>query len=172
MLNRIRALSAAALIAVAAGCAPEPTPSAPAPAAGDASAYLLDAEPAGAKGVVDARADAKDGEEVVVVGRIGGDVNPWVDGRAAFSIVDLSAQACSDIPGDNCPTPWDYCCEADLPQKRLLVKVVDPQGELLRQGAKEAFGLKELQTVVVRGKAQRDKEGNLTVLADGLYVRQ
>src|SRR5688500_12195265 len=66
--------------------------------------YRLDAEPAGAEEVIKVRADAADGDEVVVVGRIGGDVNPWVEGRAAFTIVDNSVDACSDIPGDSCPT--------------------------------------------------------------------
>ena len=36
--------------------------------------------------------------------------------------------------------------------------------------ARELLKVQELSTVVVRGKAQRDESGNLTVLANGVYV--
>ena len=132
--------------------------------------YRLDAEPAGARNVADVRAGAADGEKVVVVGRIGGDVNPWVEGRAAFTIVDLSLQACSDIPGDSCPTPWDYCCEADLPKATLLVSIRDSGGRLVKTDARELLGVSELDTVVVQGNAQRDSDGNVSIVARKVYV--
>jgi hypothetical protein len=37
----------------------------------------------------------------------------WIEGRAAFSLVDQSLKACSDVEGDDCPVPWDYCCETE-----------------------------------------------------------
>lgn len=135
--------------------------------------YLLDTEPEGAQQVIAVRESAKDDEEVTIVGRIGGSANPWVDGRVAFSIVDPSLKACSDIAGDSCDKPWDYCCETDkLPGATALVKVVDENGDVLQADARESLKLDELQTVVVHGKAKRDAEGNLTVLADSLYVRK
>ncbi len=57
--------------------------------------FLLAAEPAGAKGVIDVRKEAKDGDEVVVVGQVGGDKQPFTEGRASFLIVDPSLQACT-----------------------------------------------------------------------------
>ena len=136
------------------------------------AAYLLDAEPAGAQPVIAAREAAKDGEEVVVLGRIGGDENPWTEGRAVFKIVDPSLHACSDIPGDACATPWDYCCEVTgLPAATALEKVVDEQGDLVKEDAKRLLGVKELDTVVVQGKASRDDAGNLTVLASGIHIK-
>ena len=139
----------------------------------DGSKYLLGEEAAGATDVIQVREAAEDGDEVVVVGRIGGSENPWIEGRAAFSIVDVSLKACSDIEGDNCPIPWDYCCETTLlPTSTALVKVVDEKGDLVKSDARELLKLKELQTVVVKGKAQRDDAGNLTVLASGVYVRR
>ncbi|MFH1303568.1 MAG: hypothetical protein ABIK07_21140 [Planctomycetota bacterium] len=133
---------------------------------------LLTSEPAGAKEVIDARKSAVNDEEVVLVGRIGGSENPWVDGRAVFSIVDNSLKACSDIPGDGCAKPWDYCCETDkLPTAMALIKVVDEKGTLINEDARKLLNLKELQTVVVKGKAQRDDAGNLTVFANGIFVR-
>ena len=134
--------------------------------------YLLTSEPADAKSILQVREESQDGDAVVLVGRIGGDVNPWVEGRAAFSLVDLSAKACSDIPGDNCPTPWDYCCETNkLVKGRVLIKVVDDAGKPLATDARPLLGVKELDTLVVRGKAQKDAAGNLTILASQIFVR-
>lgn len=138
----------------------------------DGSKYLLSEEPTEVSTVIEARESSEDGADVVLVGRIGGSVNPWVEGRAAFSIVDPSLKACSDIPGDECKIPWDYCCETHkLPTSTALVKFVDEEGRALKSDARELLSLKELQTVVVRGKAKRDEAGNLTVLANGLFVR-
>ncbi len=133
--------------------------------------YLLSSEPEGASDVIAAREGAEADAEVVVVGRIGGAVNPWVDGLAAFTIVDNSLLACSDIEGDNCPTPWDYCCEADVADASTLIKFVGDDGRPLATDARELLGLAELQTVVVQGTAQRDEEGNLTILASNIFVR-
>ena len=155
------------------GCSQAPDEAANTASPTEGSKYLLSAEPAGAENIIAARASAEDNEEVVVVGRIGGSQSPWVGGVAAFSIVDKSLKACSDIPGDNCPVPWDYCCETDkLPAATALVKVVDEKGETVKIDARELLHVKELQTVVVQGKARRDDSGNLTILASGVYVRK
>lgn len=140
-------------------------------AGADGARYLLNEEPAGAKGVLEVRKQAKDGDEVVVVGRIGGDKKPWVEGRAAFWIVDPSLKSCGADEG--CPTPWDYCCEEkeSLLRATATVKVADAEGRTVQADARKLLGLKELQTVVVKGRAKRDEKGNLTVLADGVFVR-
>jgi len=137
-----------------------------------AADLLLVSEPAGAGDVIAVRQQASDGDDVVVVGRIGGSENPWIDGRAAFSIVDNSLKACSDIEGDGCPKPWDYCCETSrLADASALIKVVDADGNLIAGDAKQLLGVRELSTVVAQGKAQRDEAGNLTVLASAIYVK-
>ena len=137
----------------------------------EGSKFLLSSQPQGADDVIAVREAASDGDDVLVVGRIGGSANPWVEGRAAFSIVDNSVKACSDIPGDMCPKPWDYCCEtAKLPASTALIKVVGQDGDLVKTDARQLLGVKELSTVVVKGKAQRDDTGNLIVLATGVYV--
>lgn len=139
----------------------------------DGSKYLLDEEPEGATAVIQVREEANDGDEVVLVGRIGGSLDPWIEGRAAFSVVDESLRACSDIPGDMCPKPWDYCCETDkLPTATALVKVVDESGALVKADAKQLLAVQELSTLVIQGKAQRDDAGNLTVLASGIFVKK
>ncbi len=75
----------------------------------DGSIYLLASEPEEAVDVIKARETAKDQDDVVIVGRIGGSANPWVDGRAAFSIVDASLESCLECGSMDCPKPWDYC---------------------------------------------------------------
>lgn len=143
----------------------------------DGSKFVLSAEPEGGQEVAAAFKSVKDGEEIVIVGRIGGSFDPWVENRAAFNIVDPALKACSDETPEgeacSCTTPWDYCCETDkLPGAMAMVKFVDAEGNVVKHAAKDAFDVKELQTVVIKGKAERDDADNLTVLATGMYVRK
>jgi hypothetical protein len=163
------AILAAAGFLAGCGTSPPPTTSTIAPSA-EGSAYRLASEPADAKGVKQARADAKDAEEVTIVGRIGGDPNPWVEGQAAFVLMDSSLKPCDAAEG--CATPWDCCCDPNLsPETKAMVKVVDASGKTVATDAKTLLGVMELATVVVHGRAKRDEAGNLTVLADGVFVR-
>lgn len=143
----------------------------------DASKFILADEPEGGRNVIATRLDSQDADEIVVIGRIGGSPDPWVDGRAAFTIVDASVLACSDAKADgepcSCTTPWDYCCETDiLPTAMVLVTFVESDGSIVKQSARNIFDIKELQTVVIQGTAKRDDAGNLKVLATGMFVRQ
>jgi hypothetical protein len=136
----------------------------------DGSSYLLTAEPSGALGVAAAKLDKTD-EVVTVVGRIGGSEKPFVEGIAAFTIVDPQIAPCGVDEG--CPTPWDYCCAQDKMKDNLAtVKVVDSKGSPITADAKQLLKIKELSTVVVQGKPQRDPEGNLTILASKVYVKE
>jgi hypothetical protein len=86
--------------------------------------------------------------------------------------VDGSLKACSDIPGDTCEKPWDYCCETHkLANATALVKVLDDQGDIVKAGARSLLNVQELSTVIVQGTAKRDDSGNLTVLANGVFVK-
>lgn len=141
-----------------------------------ADRYLLAAEPEGVLDVIAARETVENDDEVVVVGRIGGGLKPFVDTMAAFQIVDNSIIACSDEKGEgeacSCPTPWDYCCHTDkLPNAMAFIRFEDEQGQVHVVDAKTLFPVKELETVVVKGVAKRDDAGNLTIVADGIYVR-
>ncbi|REJ66399.1 MAG: hypothetical protein DWQ31_15155 [Planctomycetota bacterium] len=162
------AVALATLLLALAGCTQGDT-NASTDAAGQR--YLLDAAPAGALEVLAARETVKNEDEIVVVGRIGGRMKPLNEDLAAFYLVDNSYRACSDIEGDECPTPWDYCCDSPGTKGQVLVTVVDENGQVVDKGARELLGLKELQTVVVRGSAERDDKGNLTILATGIFVK-
>ena len=97
------------------GCEKSPTDPQPASSgegsrvSAEAAKFLLDAEPAGAVDVIKVRETAKDGDDVVIVGRIGGREDPWINNRAAFLIVDPSLKSCHDTGCLDCEKPWDYC---------------------------------------------------------------
>ena len=172
MRKHISLLGCFAMIVAAVGCTQESAEQSSASSV-DGAKFTLSDEPEGAKEVIQVREDAEDGDDVVIVGRIGGGENPWIDDRAAFTIVDNSLRACSDIPGDNCDKPWDYCCATDkLPTSTALVKVVDENGKLVQADARQLLNVEELSTVIVKGKAKRDDDGNLTVLASGIYIKK
>jgi hypothetical protein len=164
-------LCSSIILAGVAGCG---TPAAtPSKVAVPDSKFVLAEAPADAKEVTAARKDANDGDEVVISGRIGGDVDPWFKDRAAFLIVDSSLVPCSERPGDTCETPWDYCCDTDvLADSKATIKFVDEAGQTVSKDARELLGVKELDRVTIRGQAKRDEAGNLTVLASGIYIKR
>ena len=131
-INKLALISTAICLAglIVSGCGGEKKPNAKAnePTTYDATGFLAKAEIPGAKDVIAVRKDSKDGDDIVVVGRIGGSIDPWVEGRAAFSIVDRSLKACSDDKEDgepcSCKTPWDYCCETDKLKDASLLSLL------------------------------------------------
>jgi len=143
-------------------------------AANDAKAkYLLAGEPADAKNVSEIKQKSKDGDEVVVVGIIGGSKQPFT-GRGAFTIVDLKVKSCSEMEGDSCPTPWDYCCSPpdEVAKGTLLVKLVDSSGKTVVDDAKDLLSIKELQSVVIKGQIRRDSADSVSVTASGIFIKK
>ncbi len=166
-------LFVATFLIISLGCGKSSSITATSPPSDEGAQYLFATEPPSAQGVRKARATVKDADDITVVGRIGGDINPWIEGQAAFLLVDESLKPCNEREGDGCETPWDYCCDADtLPSHKVMIKIIDSTGKTLQTDARTLLGLRELQTVVVRGKAKQDESGNLTVIAEGLYVRK
>lgn len=139
----------------------------------DGSKFLLADEPDDALGVIEARESAENGAPIVVVGRIGGAANPWVDGRAAFTLIDASmavvAEGQESAEGEVCTGD---CCAAERAECTTLVKVVDANGKLVVADSRQLLGVAENDTVVVRGKVNKDETGNFVVLAEGVYVRR
>ncbi len=132
--------------------------------------FHLATEPAGALEVLDAKDDAKDGEPIVVVGRVGGGVKPWVDGRAAFLLVDTRIlPSCEE--GGVCPAGCPDCAKEMLAAS-TMVKFLGDDGKVLAVDARELLGVKEQQTVVIHGTASRDNTGNVSIAADGIFVRR
>jgi hypothetical protein len=143
------------------------------PVSVDSSKYLLAEEPEDAMGVIAARESAKNGEPIVIVGRIGGSKNPWVNGRAAFTLLDASMVIVADgtdtTEGEIC---MDDCCASERAGSTTLVKVVDDKGKVLAIDARKLLGITDDDMVVVRGSVSKDEAGNFMVLADGVHVRR
>lgn len=151
--------------------APQSAPSADALPAG----LLLTEPPAGAIDVVKAREEAKQGDAIVLRGRVGGSVSPFVDGRASFQLVDASLKACGEgNVNDKCETPWDFCCEEpkEIAAHSASVQVVGPDGKPLRTTLSGVGGLKPLSGVTVKGTvAKAADSGTLVVNATGIHVK-
>jgi hypothetical protein len=170
-MKTLKTLALAVLVALPAACGGSATESTQAPPRSDLPErfYLVDV-PAGAVGVGAAHESAREGETVVVRGIVGGSPQPFVEGLAAFTLVDPSVENICVRETDHCPTPWDYCC-AD-PQTLLVNSAtieIGEDGKPLAASPRGFHGLDHLVTVVVQGTARRDEQGNLTVVATGLH---
>lgn len=140
----------------------------------DTSRYILTEEPDGATGVIAARKDAQDGDEIVLLGRIGGSKKPWIDGRSAFMLIDASRMVVGDgeesAEGELC---LDDCCASLRAECTTLVKIVDEKGSVLSIDARDLLQAQVNDLVVVRGHVERDEEqGSFVVIADGVHVRR
>jgi len=130
----------------------------------------LAAEPAGAVAVKDVIANVKDGDRVVALGRVGEAGGE----QAYFTLADASLLACTEMPmPDACKTPWDFCCTAADELATSCATVEFRENDALRNGSVIGFsGIAHLTTVVVSGTARKDAQGNVSILADGLFVRR
>ena len=135
--------------------------------------FLLADEPDDAIGVIEARDTVKDGQPIVIVGRIGGAANPWIEGRAAFTLLDASmalvADGTENGEGEIC---LDDCCAEERGKCTTLVKIVGSDGNLVAADSRKLLGVTEEDTVVVQGTASKDESGNFTVLGQRVFVRR
>lgn len=145
--------------------------SAPAAGATAPSAELskvLAAAPSGeAKAIHTIRTSVKPGDEITISGKIMGTESPFVSGRAAFILGDTELLTpCNEMPGDNCTTPWDVCCEPSDEKKAgtATVQIVGADGRVLKEELEGTGGLAKLAKVTVTGKVA---EGST---ADALVV--
>ncbi len=91
------------LIAIAVGgCKDAPTPGAPA----TTPTWLLAAMPTGAIPVAEAKQSAREGDQVVVRGRIGGRREPMNASVAVFVMIDPAIPHCKI---GVCKAPGDFC---------------------------------------------------------------
>lgn len=135
------------------------------------NSVMLADMPAAHVGVGAAKENATEGDQVVLMGVIGGSRSPITEGAPVFTIVDRTLDNCADIPGDNCPVPWDYCCEPkdSLIAHTATIKVVNDAGDLLSIDA-AALGLSPNDEVVIVGTvAPRPFAEQLTVNATGVH---
>jgi hypothetical protein len=146
----------------------------PAPSA-ELSKVLATAPAGEAKAIHVARTTAKPGDEVTLSGRIMGSKKPFVEGRAAFIVGDPEVLTpCNEMPGDNCETPWDACCDSAEEKKTGIatIQITGTDGKVLAEGVEGVGGLKNLATVVVSGKVAPGSSADaLIVNATALQVK-
>lgn len=138
--------------------------------AGPVADQIQQGLPAKSENVIEAKQSAKDGQNIVLVGR----VKDFVDGASVLTLADESLEDCTRHEMDSCPTPWDYCCVAPdvVSSGTATVKLVNAAGEPMLTGLKGVKGIDHLVQLAAEGKVVRDETGNLVVEASRLYVKQ
>ena len=155
---------------------PTPPTKVDVPAAADPlpAGFMLSVAPAGARDVAAVKAGAKEGDVVVIRGRIG-TAEPFVAGRAAMTIVDPVMVPCNEMAmEDGCPTPWDYCCAdpAELRKSEATIQFADASGQPVRHDFR-LDDLTPLSYVIVTGKVgPRPDPKVLIVNATGIFVEK
>ena len=118
---------------------------------GETPSWLVAEQPSGARPVTAVKETAREGDQVVIRGRIGGRADPMSADLAVFVMMDPAIKSCSDL-GQSCPKPWDYCCETpeSLKTNSVTVQIVDASNETVRVDLSR-HGFKPLDEVVVVG---------------------
>ena len=138
-------LSTLLIVIAVCGCGNSPTPGAPA----TTPTWLLAAMPTGAIPVAEAKQSAREGDHVVVRGRIGGRREPMNANVAVFVMIDPAIPHCKI---DECKIPWDYCCETpeSITTNSATVQLVDDAGKPMNIDLGK-HALKPLDEIVVVG---------------------
>lgn len=129
--------------------------------------FLLPAAPASSVGVNELKEKVKSGDQVSVSGRVGGGVKPWIEGRAAFVLVDSYAPLPSAECGPDCPH-----CAAEIAASSMVVKFLDENGKTIAVDSRQLLGVKEEEEVIVNGVATRDEQGNVALTATGIFIKR
>lgn len=136
---------------------------------------LLAEEPAGAVSLAAAKTKlTTKPQPVVIVGRIGAKgIDPFIAGKASFSLLEIPADDHARKPGHN-PDECPFCKKRIANSPIAAVRFLGADGKELPVDARELFGVKAGQDVVIRGTAVFDPKLQVQVLqvtADGIFVR-
>ncbi len=123
-----------------------------------------------------ARRQTAAGEPVTINGRVMGRLHPFVDGRAAFVIGDPELLTpCNEKPDDNCPTPWDVCCDTAEAKREgtATIQIIGDDGRVLPASLHGVNGLVELSTVTITGHVAESSDGDTFIVnASSIHVHQ
>jgi len=136
---------------------------------------LLPAEPAGATTPTLAKQKLNaTPQPIVVAGRIGArGMEPFLDGKASFVLVEIPADDHAKKPGhdaDNCP----FCKKKNANAPMVAVQFLGADGKPIPIDARKLFGLDKGADVVVQGTGVFDAKLALPIIqltADGIHVR-
>lgn len=172
MMNRRTALFGGCLFAVSAWSATTYADTAVAEAPAD---LVLADEPAGAMSLAQARGKlGLEPKPVVIAGRIGGKgTEPFLDGKASFSLMEIPADDHASKPGhdaDSCP----FCKKRQANATMAAVQFLGADGKPIPVDARKLFGVEKGQDVVIRGTAVFNAKLGVPIIqvnADGIFVR-
>ncbi len=136
------------------------------------SEFLLTNAPGGTTSLADAKAHLAESPTVVFEGRVGpGPDNVFTSGKAAFLVTEILSDEHTHAPGhdaDNCP----FCKRRAAKAPLAAVRFVDGSGEVLAIDARDLFGLKTGDSVVISGKGKILDELELfEVTASGIFLK-
>jgi hypothetical protein len=139
------------------------------------TALVLAEEPAAAVSLEVARQKlGTTPQPIVVVGRIGAKgMDPFLSGKASFSLLEVPADDHAEKPGhnaDDCP----FCKKRQANATMAAVQFLGPDGKPIPVDARQLFGVEKGQDVVVRGTGVFDAKLGIPVIqltGDGIYVR-
>jgi len=172
MLKRHFACAIALILMV--GCGKNDSPQVKVAPGEGLKKYFVATPPANAEEIHIVRASAEPGAAITLKGLVMGRMKPFVEGRAAFVLGDRTILTpCNEKEGDECPTPWDVCCDsAEL--KRIgtaTIQIVDEDGRVIAEELRGVNGLSELSKLTVRGMVAESSSGDaLIVNASEIYV--
>jgi hypothetical protein len=135
---------------------------------------VLDAAPASPIQIAELRKSAKPGDTVTFTGEVIGSFDVFMEGRAVMIMGDPHKMTpCNRIPGDECETPWDVCCDDPdhVTAAIVTVQVLDESGKPLKTSLKGVGGVAELSAVTVTGEVdKKSNDKNMIINATGLFV--
>lgn len=131
---------------------------------------MVESRPEGTKPIAEVKKAVKEGDTIVIRGRIGGSKKPFVSEWATLTIVDLQQPNVCLGGKCDCSTPWDYCCGGTEKMLHMAtVQVVDADGKPLKGTLRGVAGLDRLGILTVEGKVQQIKGNTLIVNAVKLH---
>ena len=134
---------------------------------------FLSKRPADAPMLREVKASSQVGDQVVFEARVGGRMDPFVEGMAIFLTADPRLISCDQRPGDNCPVPYDYCCEdaEALKAGTATVQILNGDGVPYPVSVQGQGGIEPLKTIIIEGTvAEKDAKGMFVVDASNIWV--
>ncbi|MDQ7784689.1 MAG: hypothetical protein RDU20_17535 [Desulfomonilaceae bacterium] len=128
---------------------------------------FVDAAPANAMGVGEARKTAQEGKPVVIRGRVGGVAKPIADKYAMFLMSDMALALCQDGCADLCHIPREQ-----LLANLATVQVVDHTGRPLKADIQGMNGLRPLSEVIIQGVVAKVDKNVMIVNARSIFVNR
>ena len=136
------------------------------------SLFLAQA-PTGVQSITSLKADAKEGDSVVIEVVAGGRKQSYVPNRAVMMVVDAKLDNPCLSEDDHCSTPWDYCCTPSdqLVPQMASVKILGPDEQPLVIDLKTVDRLSPLTSLVIQGTVgPRPNDTVLVINATGIFV--